>query len=338
MSIGDRIKLLRKANRLSQRALAAKVGVSAMAISKYERDQATPGSDMLVRLSQALNAPVDAFLRPSIAPIRLKAYRKHSRLGAKDREAIQARVQEWLERYTEIESFVVPQCVPWQVLRYDIYTIEDCEEAAKTLRCRWNLGIDPIENVMELLEDQGIKVGMVEGFDCFDACTFIADDRPNIVVNADVSGDRQRFSLCHELGHLVLDIHGDLDHEKAAHRFAGAFLVPGESVKRELGPRRTNLDPRELFLLKHKYGVSMQAWIRRAKDLDIISDPTFTRLCKGFSARGWRRQEPGDPVQQEKPHRMARLVYRALVENIISRSRAQELSEEPIEWTWLSEG
>jgi Zn-dependent peptidase ImmA (M78 family) len=214
---------------------------------------------------------------------------------------------------------------------YQISLIEQVEEAALALRGSWNLGLDPIENLTNILEDQGIKVGLISGFEHFDASTFLADGVPVIVSKADLPGDRQRFNLGHELGHLILDVEGGLDPEASCHRFVGAFLVPSEAARFELGPRRTTLDVNELYLLKRKYGLSMQAWIFRARDLGIISENAAARLFQRFQANGWRRHEPGEALASEKPQRMERLIYRALAEDLISRSRAQELLGEPLQ-------
>ena len=138
-------------------------------------------------------------------------------------------------------------------------------------------------------------------------------------------GDRQRLNLSHELGHLILEAVGDVDLEKAAYRFAGAFLVPEQVARYELGDNRYSLDLRELHLLKHKYGLSMQAWIYRARDLAIISERCAANLFKEFSKRGWRRYEPGKAVPPEETGRLKRLVLRALAEDLISESRAAEL-------------
>jgi hypothetical protein len=105
----------------------------------------------------------------------------------------------------------------------------------------------------------------------------------------------------------------------------------------ELGSSRTTLDMNELYLLKQKYGLSMQAWIFRARDLGIISENTAARLFKRFRANGWHRREPGEAFPSEKPLRMERLIYRALAEDLISRSRAQELLGEPLQPRWTTE-
>jgi len=337
MTIGERLKQARKANNLSLRKLADKVGVSPMAISKYERDLNVPSSDVLLRLSQVLQVKVDFFFRPRTVPIQLMAYRKHSSLGIKEQEVIQMHIQDWIERYIEAESLFPNNQHKVNLTLYNVASPDDIEAAALDLRNRWNLGCDPIDNFVQLLEDRGIKVGLIAGFDHFDACTFIANNDPVIVIKDELPGDRQRFNLGHELGHLILSIEGDMDSEKAANRFVGAFLVPAEMARFELGSNRTDLNINELYLLKHKYGLSMQAWIYRAKDLSIISESTATRLFQKFRINSWHRLEPGKSYPSETPIRMERLIYRALAEDLISRSRAQELLGKPLELEWDTE-
>lgn len=337
MTIGQRIKQARKANNMSLRSLAEKAEISAMAVSKYERDLDMPSSGVLLRLAQALGVSIDFLFRHQTVSVQLQAYRKHAALGVKEQEAIQMRIQEWLERYLEVESFFPDERRAVNLPANSIQAIEQAEDAALALRENWNLGLDPIENLTQLLEDRGIKVGMVSGFEHFDACTLLADGVPVIVSKAELPGDRQRFNLGHELGHLILDVEKGLDPETACHRFVGAFLAPAKEVRFELGSRRTTLDMNELYLLKQKYGLSMQAWIFRAKDLGIISENAATRLFQRFRANGWHRHEPGEALPTERPFRMERMIYRALAEDLISRSRAQELLGEPLQLRWVVE-
>lgn len=337
MTIGQRIKQARKFEQFSLRDLAEQAQISPMAISKYERGHDVPSSGVLLRLAQALNVPVDFFFRPESPEVRLQAYRKHTALGIKEQEAVQARIQEWLERYLEVENFFEGGAPPGELPRYVATCMEDVEAAAEQLRAAWNLGLDPIENLTQVLEDQGIKVGFVEGFEHFDACTFLAGQTPVIVTRAGLPGDRQRFNLGHELGHLVLESAGGVDIEKGCHRFVGAFLAPAAAVRFELGQRRSTLDINELYLLKHKYGLSMQAWIFRARDLGIIAPPVAERLFRHFRVNNWHRQEPGKAYPCETSLRMERLVYRALVEDLMSRSKAQELLGKAVQQRWVEE-
>jgi Zn-dependent peptidase ImmA (M78 family) len=179
---------------------------------------------------------------------------------------------------------------------------------------------------------------LVQGADDFDALTLCANDTlPVIVVKEGVPGDRQRFNIAHELSHIILDIPSnwtDDQAEKAAYCFAGAFLAPAPAVRRELGIRRQRLDLYELHLLKHKYGMSMQAWIHRAQDLEIISSILAVKMYKLFRSKNWHKLEPGDPYPPEKTNRMERLVMPAMVEHIISESRAAELLGMPLPEFW----
>ena len=108
-------------------------------------------------------------------------------------------------------------------------------------------------------------------------------------------------------------------------------------MRSELGAHRRSLHPYELHLLKHKYGLSMQAWIYRARDLGILSESAAAELWRQFSRRGWRRQEPGDQIPPEEPARMKRLILRALTEDVISESRAAELLGMPLAQFWRQE-
>ncbi|RME83843.1 MAG: helix-turn-helix domain-containing protein [Caldilineae bacterium] len=340
--MGERIKAARHMAGLSQRALAERVGVSAMTISKYERGLALPDSQMLIRLSQALGRPVEYFLRPIRVSVGLPAYRKRHNLPRKAEQAILAQVEEWLERYLTLEALFPEECprfrLPegWPRL---IHNEEEVEEAALDLRRAWGLGEGPLENLAEWLEDIGIKVGVLQTHDRFDALTLVLEGQtPVMVVRAGVPGDRERFSLAHELGHLVLQAGEGLDEERLANRFAGAFLVPRPAVVRELGLRRQTLHLQELHLLKHKYGLSMQAWVLRARDVGILQRATAQRLFQAFRQRGWHLEEPGDPYPFEEPQRLQRLVIRAWVEGLISETRASELLGEPLSAYWQREG
>jgi len=147
------------------------------------------------------------------------------------------------------------------------------------------------------------------------------------VVNGAASDDRKRFSLAHELGHLAMECEGvtEKEEEDLAHRFAGAFLVPHAVVIRELGDRRRSLSFHELALLKEKHGLSMQAWIHRARDLGVIDEGHYKSLFRQFSAKGWRKDEPVRLVRSEKPTRLQLMTLRALAEGIVTPEKAEAL-------------
>ncbi len=331
MSIAARIKQARLRRGLSLRALAERVGVSQTAINKYEKGINTPDSAMLVRLSRALGVKPGYFLRPSRVGEIEPAFRKKASLGVKKQRQIIEEVRDWLERYLDLLSIVEEEPLHFEMPRgfpRPVASFEAVERAADELREAWDIGSDPIENLTDVLEAHNVIVGVVKAPDGFDACTFRAEvdgGLPVMVSRWGLPGDRGRFTLAHELGHLVLNVAEGLDEEKACHRFAGAFLAPGDAVRHDLGERRRALSLEELHILKHRYGLSMQALARRAFDLRIIARSCYTQISREFSRRGWRRKEPGEPLPPEVPTRFELIVQRAVSEGLITRRRAAEL-------------
>jgi len=319
--IGERIKRARKIRGLSQRSLAKQVGLSATSISKYERGLMAPGSQIIIKISQACRLNPDFFLRPpgelKLSPVE---YRAHKGLPKKQKAALFEKVRFWLESYLEIED-ILGEHLSYEPYIREIRSLEEVEAVAQDLRARWNLGLAPIANLVALLEDKGIKIVLFKMPEQCSAFTFKANDIPVMAGNARFPGDRLRFSLAHELGHLVLNVKG-LDEEKACHRFAGAFLIPKEVAIEEL---RQGLSLSDLIHLKSKYGLSIQAWIYRAKDLGLLSEAKAQGLFKRLRVQGWHKKEPGPKYPKEKPLRFKRLVCRALEQEFISPFRAKEL-------------
>lgn len=331
--IGERIKRARNAAGLSLRAVAEAAGLSATAVSKFETGKLVPASDTLLRLAKALGVRVEFFLRPETARLEAPEYRKRASLGKKQLASIEADVVDQVERYLEllsffpespVEAFKVPASLPERVTAYD-----EVEGFALKMRSAWKLGHDAIPNLADTFEEHGLLVltTRVDESMKFDGLAAKVGNHHVIVVAAHWPGDRQRFTMAHELGHLLLNgrVARALDLERACNRFAGAFLAPEPSVKTELGEHRHRFELGELHALKLRYGVSMQGWVYRAKDLGIVSEGTFQSTMRAFSAKGFRKQEPGVWVPSEVPRLFEQLVLRALAEDMISESKAAEL-------------
>jgi Zn-dependent peptidase ImmA (M78 family)/DNA-binding XRE family transcriptional regulator len=338
--IGDQIKQARIAAGLSLRQLAEKTKnyVSAQVIHKYEAGKSTPGSDVLIHLAKALGVKVEYFFRPDSVQVTLSepAYRKRLAASSKNLQSMRAKAKEWVERYLEVESLFPDNRFPKIKLPNDkdcmIEEMGDAEDFAVSLRKLWNLGVDPIENLAEALEDQGVKIVILEGEKDFDGLSCWANEKiPVILIKSGLPGDRQRSDLAHQLGHLVMKVSPNVDEEKAAYRFSGSFLVPEETVYRELGKQRNKIDIGELHMLKKKYGMSMQQWVYRAKDLSIISESQASALFRLFRARGWNRNEPGEQVSSEEPGRFKRLLLQAVTERLVSPVRAAEILGKPFD-------
>jgi Zn-dependent peptidase ImmA (M78 family)/transcriptional regulator with XRE-family HTH domain len=338
--IGDRLRQARISAGLSLRQLADKTDnyISAQVIHKYEAGKSNPGSDVLIKLAKALDVKVEYFFRPDSVQVTLgePAYRKRLAASSKNLQAMRAKAKDWVERYLEVESLFPDNRFPKIKLPHDkdliIEGMDDVENPANSLRKLWSLGVDPIENLTETLEDQGVKIVILEGEKEFDGLSCWANEKiPVILIKGGLPGDRQRSNLAHELGHLIMKVSPEINEEKAAYRFSGAFLVPAQMVYQELGKQRNKIDIGELHMLKKKYGMSMQQWIYRAKDLSIISESQASELFRLFRAKGWNRIEPGDQVSHEEPGRFKRLLLQAVTERLVSPVRAAEILGKPFE-------
>lgn len=335
--IGERIQQARKSAGLSLRALAEMAGISAMAISKYENNKSIPSSSVLLELAKALGVRVEYFFRTARVELSEPDFRKHPRLPKKVQARIEGDVVEQIERYLEleeylpsspIEKFSLPTGLPERIQDYD-----EIEQVASRLRHAWELGDNPIPDLIDTLEERGIKVFQSNALhdEQFDGLAAVVDGYPVVVVGKDWPGDRQRFTLAHELGHLVLKgrVAGHLDMELAANRFAGAFLVTASEVIKELGRSRKRLEPVELCMLKSAYGLSMQGWLYRARDMGVLTQTGFQGMWKLFIAKGWKKQEPVH-YASERPKLFTQLVFHACAEELISESKAAELLGKPL--------
>jgi Zn-dependent peptidase ImmA (M78 family)/DNA-binding XRE family transcriptional regulator len=337
--LGERMRQARKARGWSLEMLAGQMGglVSRQALFKYEKGQATPGSTVLLALASALGVSLEFFFRGASEQVRFGPLmcRKRAKVGARRLGAICAQARDQVERRLELESLFPPERFTGfrKPSRQRVEKLEDVEAVARQTRSALKIGMDPIENLTELLEDAGVKViawsGAEDGFDGF-ACW--ANERiPVVVIKAGRSGDRQRSNLAHELGHLVMDVGPAVDPEKAARRFAGAFLVPDDAVRRELSPRRHRLALAELQALKQKYGMSMQQWVYRARDLGILSAHAAAWWFQWFRRQTCYPLEPGAQLPEERSTRLGRLALQAVAEDLVSPARAGELAGVPVD-------
>jgi Zn-dependent peptidase ImmA (M78 family)/DNA-binding XRE family transcriptional regulator len=330
----ERFKSARLMNGFSLQDLSDKLGnkISRQALHKYEKGEVMPDSEMLDILCETLKVRPDYFTRETIVELGTINFRKLSKLPPKEQRSIVERTREVLSRYVELEEILgFKKAFKHPLPNLEINNMEDIELAAEDIRKQWKLGTDPISNVVELLEENNIKVIEIDENDEFDGLqTWVNDkDIPVIVLNVGKlkSKDRKRFTALHELGHLLLPL-DDVDEkmsEKYCHRFAGAMLFPQTAVKKEIGESRNKISIQELGFLKQEYGISIQAIIYRIRDLGIISDHYMKYYFQYIIQMGWKVEEPYEYIGKESSNRFDQLLYRALVENIISMSKAASL-------------
>jgi Zn-dependent peptidase ImmA (M78 family) len=177
--------------------------------------------------------------------------------------------------------------VPMDVDRFD----GDVEQIARLVRAAWGLPPGPIRNLVERVEDEGgIVLATHLGEDRVDAVGLAVDGLPPLFfTNPRKPGCRQRWTLAHEVGHMIMHQVPSNDVESEADRFAAEFLLPAREIKHELRPPLTL---RKLANLKHRWKVSMQALAWRARKLEMITERQYRRIMVEMSRQGWRRAEP----------------------------------------------
>lgn len=303
--------------------------ISRQAINKYEKGLMMPDSQSLIALANALDMKVDYFFRPFTVEVDNVEFRKKSGFTEKMAKALKERVREELERYLEIEQ-ITGSHIPFTLPRKEVRTIGEAKEFAKEIRQVLGLGNDGISNVIEVLEDNGIKVIERSEDQKFNGLSGFANAKlPLIVVNGDFSTERKRFTALHELGHLLLEIPGDVpskEVESLCNAFASEMLLPERVLKSKIGENRHDISLSELTDIQRQFGISVDDIMTALQQTGVISRNRYDVFQKKkCSMPDFLVMVGKSRVKMEKSGRFARMVYRALANELISTSKAAVL-------------
>jgi len=330
--VSSKIKQARILQAMSLQDLADRIGVSKQMISKYEKGDSIPQSKMLIKLAKALEVKMDYFFSPSSVELGEINFRKKNSFSIKKINALKEKIKIELSNYLEIENILqINNSFKNPLERRKVSTINDIEGIVSELRTEWKIGFDPIHNIIQLLEDKEIKIIEInEPENNFDGlATIINGKYPVIVLNKSFSVERKRFTLLHELGHLLLEYPqcNVKFEENICNRFAAEFLFPQNLVIKEFGNKRDSISLRELVEVQKKYGISIRAIIYRLKDANIFSENRLTEFYKKLNFNPTLKKEIDQERFQssEVSHRYEQLVYRALSQELISSSKAASL-------------
>lgn len=328
---------------MSQAELAAAAGVTQALISQAEKGVRAATEDLLSSVAAATGTPLSFFnVDPDELPTDTLHFRKKASASAKEVKRVEATVREAyrvaarLMASTKVRRTALP-CAQGEI------SMDGIEDWAARTRDALGVGRDgALRHVTRACERAGIPVVPLVLVDAAGhgedivvghsgvSCWRGSGDPYLISYFTASSGDRQRFTVAHELGHLVLHTARRSveakEAEKEAHRFAGAFLLPEERAREAFEGTFTL---RDLAQLKQRWGISIQALIMRASHLGIIDDDRKTSLYKQLGARGWRTNEPVT-VHPEQPALMRAMLGRRFGEPPPVRQAAEELGLHPV--------
>lgn len=328
---GRRLNRARLINGLSMEDLSRMVSptVSRQAINKYEKGQSMPDSSMLISLSNVLGVKPDYFFRPFTVEVDKVMFRRKNSFPAKDALTIKEKVREELERYLEVEQLCGTESKT-TVDKHHVSDMTDVLNAANDTRHRFGLGTDGITNVIEVLEDNGIKIIEVSEDESFEGLSGYANDSiPLIVINSRADSEHKRFTLLHELGHLVLkfaDEISDREAENMCNIFASELLLPSDILISRLGKNRHDISLAELTDIQKQFGISIDSIMASLSRNEVIT----RRRYDGYLKKKKSYPEFRDIVEKsvsepETTGRFIRMVYRSLADDVISLSKAAAL-------------
>ena len=311
----DRIKQARELVGLTQEKLADLVGVQQAWIAKVEHGRKAPSSELMSAIVRHTGMPLAFFAQESVLELGEGTLLFRAKSTITRRQEIEAK------RHAEVTlEFALRLAGNFNVLPVVLEPLPETPAAAAQI-VRKRLGFDdvsPIPHLIRAIEKAGAFVlGVPRLEDRFAFASWAGRDQsiPLIAVTEGSASDRLRFSVAHELGHLILHnrcfVVEDKRLEKEAHEFAAEFLAPEKGIKRELMASKITLE--RLGDLKLGWGISIQALLRRAFELGVITERQYRYLLQQIGLRGWRMHEPAQyDIPLEKPRlirQMAEVLY-----------------------------
>ncbi len=338
MIVPERLRQIRLARGYTMDQLVDRMGgmVEKQSLSNYEKGKHQPRPGVLLQLARALQVKPSELSGSLPVVVEFLGYRRSSGMTKKDSDTLESRISFNLEKRVRLHEIVDRGANnSFRFEPVQVSTLQDAENAALIIRNRMGLGSDAIGNLTETLELHGIHVFALDNTpEKFHGISAVVkkDDR---IVSAGIAdrigmcGERQRLTRAHEAGHIFTSIEPGLDTEKVAYRFAGAFLIPAETLVKEVGKKRKALSMAELLTLKKRYGISVAALLKRLLDLDIVTLPHYEMWQKKRNREGWRNDEP-EPCEPEASSWLRQNVLRAHAEGLLTTREAEEMIGEKI--------
>ena len=313
----DLLSLRRRMRSLSQSELSVQSGIAQGTLSKIEQGLKEASDDVIEKLAQALHCPVSFFYQAereygppmSAHPM----FRKKASVGQRVIERVIAELNVRLGHIRTLLAAVefAPE-LPFP--QYDVEDFQgDIGQIAENVRRAWYVPRGPLKSLTEYAERAGCMVVHcdMEAAKIDGVSYRIPGLPPMIFLNQNQPADRMRFSLAHELGHLVMHSYPSPSMEQEADQFASALLMP----QSDIGPELNGLTIEKAAYMKPVWRVSMASIIFRASALNRIDRYKAEYLWRQMATRGFRMREP---ASLDFPHEAPSLMN-ALIANLTGK-------------------
>lgn len=310
----DILRTVRQARGKSQSQLAEEAGISQAAISKIEAGLITEPTDEVVdRLAEAVGFPRSIFFEADRSfglPISLHGnamYRRKASAGSRALEKLEADLNIRLMHIRRLLGSVdVDASLPLPSLDPDEFD-GDIELIADMVRRTWGIPNGPLFGLADYIERAGILIVECDlssiGVDGLTIRTM--GSPPCIFIDQSAPGDRQRFTLAHELGHVVMHSVPSATMEDEANLFASALLMPRRDIRPYLLDK---ISIAKLASLKPIWRVSMASLLMRCQSIGVLATNQAQYLWRQMSALGYRRSEPDSIAVKREPVRVLKEV------------------------------
>ncbi|MDF3350481.1 ImmA/IrrE family metallo-endopeptidase [Sulfitobacter sp. KE34] len=327
---GTLLRLARHLRGFTQIKSAEKLGVAQAVYSRMENDIVEVDSKLLAKAAAAFGVPVDFFNITDTVygpPVSVHTMlRGNSQVTARDVEMITAELNLRLFHLRRfLENVELNQTL--ELPRLDVEMYDSPAAIADMVRLHWQLPEGPIGNLTRVLERAGIIVGYSDFHGAgVSGVTFAAPGQPPLILlNPNHPADRVRFTLAHELGHLVMHKFPTPEMETEANEFASVFLFPRKALHEAFMGRKPSLAL--LAALKPEWKLSMQGILYAAQRENIVTKNQAKYLWTQISSRGWRTREPASLDFEHDPATVLPTIIKTQIEDLgFSKSDLVKLS------------
>ena len=304
MIYGERIRQAREFKGLSQTQLASIVGIRQSTISEIEYNEISPSEYVLMNIAEQTGFLPSFFELEPDDNLAIGSLNFRARTSTTARE--ETRVYQYANLlYQQLKRICLDTAMPQN--RLPQLSNTPIKQAVRITRDELNLTPnEPIKKLLRTAENSGVIIlnlpRNVPKVDAFSTWAKLDEERPIVALLAGRPMDRIRFSVSHEIAHLVL--HKSLRTlslklvENEANEFASEFLLPEYAMREEM---KSPITLTLLAKLKLRWGVSIQALIMRAYNLGIITQRQERYLFTQISSQGWNKREPVELIV-ELPH------------------------------------